>query len=440
MWSQYMRVKERDGIVAIFHELHPDPVFCSLREWKKVVAGITDGAEALINDLWQRKIIVDSSEDDNSEFKVASLALERKLNQPTILYLMTAQGCNFKCTYCPVPEIARKYGESMLSNEDASAGIDLWLEHLNDVYDPSLEYFVIFYGGEPLLNKEVIRYSLDYLRFNKNTGRLPEKTNFMIATNGALVDDETVALCKQYEVMVVVGLDGPKLSNDAMKVDSDGNGTFDCIVAAIRLLVKGGVRTFASTSITPHNIDQVAEYDDFFKELGVEKFGFNFLKGRLLLEVVGKDNLQDYYRQASQSVIEHARRSGNSGYEYQMEKKQVAFDRQDFFPVDCTCYGNQLVIQPDGQISNCPFYKAWLGHVRNVGNEFRIWNQSIVAEWRKRLPLYHSGEAKAMCGGGCAWSSSELKGNPLAADDSSQIFSEEVLNELIWSRYDQAES
>lgn len=440
MWSQYLRTRERGGIVAIFHELHPNPVYCSSEQWKKVVAGITDGAEAFINDLRQRKLIVDSSKDDSDEFQAVSSALERKLNQPTILYLMTAQGCNFKCTYCPVPEIARKYGESVLSNEDASAGIDLWQEHLKDVYDPSLEYFVIFYGGEPLLNKEVIRHSLEYLKLKKDTGELPEKTNFMIATNGALVNDETVALCKKYGVMVAVGLDGPKASNDAMKVDSDGNGTFDRIVAAIRLLVKGGVRTFASTSITPHNINQVAEYADFFRELGVEKFGFNFLKGRLLLEVVGKDNLQGYYRQASQSVIEQVRRHGSSGFEYQMEKKQIAFDRQDFFPVDCTCYGNQLVIQPDGQISNCPFYKAWLGHVRNVGKDFRIWNQPIVAKWRERLPLYHPGEAKAMCGGGCAWSSSELKGSPLAVDDSSQIFSEEVLNELIWSRYDRTES
>lgn len=440
MLSQYIRIIERDGIVAIFHELHPDPVFCSLEQWKKIVAGITSDAEVLINNLQQRKLIVDSLKDDDNEFQMVSSALERKLNRPTILYLMTAQGCNFKCTYCPVPKIARKYGESFLSNEDASAGIDLWQEHLRDVHGPSLEYFVIFYGGEPLLNKEVIWYSLDYLKFKKDTGELPEKTNFMIATNGALIDYETVALCKKYGVLVAVGLDGPRTSNDAMKVDSDGNGTFDRIVAAIRLLVNAGVRTFASTSITPYNIDQVAEYADFFRELGVEKFGFNFLKGRLLLEVVGKDNLQSYYQQASQSVIKQSRKSGNSGFEYQMEKKQIAFDRQDFFPVDCTCYGNQLVIQPDGQISNCPFYKSGLGHVRRVDKDFRIWNQPIVAEWRKRLPLYHPGEAKAMCGGGCAWSSSELKGSPLAVDDSSQIFSKEVLNELIWSRYDRSES
>ncbi len=440
MWSQYLRTRERSGIVAIFHELHPNPVYCSSEQWAKVLAGITDGAETFIDDLRQCKLIVESSEDDSNEFQVMSKVLERKLDQPTILYLMTAQGCNFKCGYCPVPEIARKYGESMLSTEDAYAGIDLWREHLKDVYDPSHEYFVIFYGGEPLLNKPVIKRSLDYLKLKKDNGELPEKTNFMIATNGALVDEETVALCQKHGVTVMVGLDGPKASNDTLKIDGEDNGTFDRIVAAIKLLVAGGVRTFASTSITPFNIDQIDEYADFFKGLGVEKFGFNFLKGRLLLKIVGKENLDGYYRQASRCVIDQARKSGNSGFEYQMEKKQVAFDRQDFFPVDCTCYGNQLVIQPDGQVSNCPFYKAWLGRVSEVGKDFRIWNQSIVQEWRKRLPLYHPGEAKAMCGGGCAWGSSELKGSPLATDDSSQIFSEEVLNELIWSKYDRAKS
>lgn len=405
-----------------------------------VRAGITDGVDALINDLWQQKLIIDSSEDDDREFLETTSALERKLNQPTILYLMTAQGCNFNCGYCQVPEIARKYGESMLSSADAFAGIDLWLEHLRDVYDPDHEYFVIFYGGEPLLNKQVIWQSLEYLELKRSTGELPARVNFMIATNGSLVDEETVAQCKKYGVMVVVGLDGPEVANDALKVDTDGHGTFERIITAIKLLVADGVRTFVSVSITPSNISEMSEYADFFKELGVEKFGFNFLKGRMLLKLVGENGLRDYYHQATRGVIELARKEGGFGLEYQMEKKRNAFDRREFFPVDCTCYGNQLVIQPDGQISNCPFYKTWLGLVGSVDKDFRIWNQSIVQEWRKRLSLFHPGEAKAMSGGGCAWGSNELKGDPLAVDDSSQIFSEEVLNELIWSRYDQNQS
>lgn len=440
MWSSYLRVRERDGIVALFHELHPDPIFCSIEQWQSLSSGFFDGAEKLIADLRVRKLIVDSAESDDQEFDIVQAELECKLNQPTILYLMTAQGCNFACKYCPVPETAKKYGESLLSVEDAIAGIDLWQEHLKDVYDPNVQYYVIFYGGEPLLNKETIRASVAYIKRKRGAGELPANLNLMIATNGVLIDDEMISLCREHKIMVGVGLDGPKSANDVLKVDSDGAGTFDRIVSKIRLLVQNGIRTFASVSITPFNIDQIAEYSKFFAELGVEKFGFNFLKGKLLLELVGLDNLEDYYKKASRGVIENSRRFQRPGFEYQMEKKQIAFDSQDFFPVDCTCYGNQLVIQPDGQISNCPFTKTWLGHVRETDKRFRIWNQKVVIEWRKRLPLYHSGEAKALCGGGCAWSSSELKGSPLAVDDSSKVFSEEVLNELIWTRYDQHSS
>jgi len=426
--------------MAIFHELHPDPIYCLSGQWKKLVNGITDGAETLIGDLKHQKLIVESQDDDHREFEKTISDLEHKLNQPTILYLMTAQGCNFGCGYCPVPETVKKHGASLLPAEDALAGIELWQKHLKDIYDPNLKYFVIFYGGEPLLNKETIKASLACLKMKKEAGVLPFDTNFMIATNGILVDDEIIAICKEYEVMVTVGLDGPRELNDILRVDKDGNGTFDRVVASIRRFVQNGIKTFASASITPFNIDRLSECSSFFSELGVEKFGFNFLKGRALLNLVGSDGVEDYYRRASRGVIENARRQAIQGFEYQMEKKQLAFDRKDFYPVDCTCYGNQLVIQPDGQVSNCPFYKAQLGQVREVGNDFRIWDQPIVKEWRKRHPLFHSGEAKAVNGGGCAWSSIELAGNPLAVDDSSQIFSEEVLNELIWSRYDRLQT
>jgi len=440
MWSQYLRIRERGGIVAVFHELHPDPIYYSSEQWGNLINEITDGAEMLIDDLKQRKLIVVSDDDDRCEFEAVAFNLYQKLNQTTILYLMTAQGCNLRCGYCPVPETSQKYGASLLSIENALAGIELWQEHLKDAYDPNSQYFVIFYGGEPLLNKNVIKASLAYLKMKKETGALPSSINFMIATNGILVDDGIIAMCKEYEVMVAVGLDGSREMNDALRVDCDENGTFDRIIASIRRLVQNRIRTFVSTSITPSNISHLSECSSFFSELGVEKFGFNFLKGRHLLDLVGRDGVEDYYRRASRGVIENARKQSNSGFEYQMEKKQSAFDKRDFFPVDCTCYGNQLVIQPDGQVSNCPFYKAQLGQIKDVGSDFRIWNQSIVKEWRKRHSLFHSGEAKAVSGGGCVWSSLELKGDSAVVDDSSQIFSEEVLNELIWSRYDRLQT
>lgn len=438
MLSRYLRTRERDGVVAVFHELHPDPVYFKKQTWDQFLSGTLDDQASLVTNLKAKKIIIENEGEDAAEFAATSAALEHKLNQPTILYLMTAQGCNFSCGYCPVPGMARRFGDSRLSIEDAFAGIDLWREHLKES-DPDAPYFVIFYGGEPLLNKEVIIASLARLKDLKDQGQLPKQTNFMIATNGRLIDEAMVAICKQYEVMVAVGLDGPKKQNDTLKVDVDGLGTYEHVVAAIKLLVKGGVKTCASATITPYNVDDIDRYSHFFGELGVEKFGFNFLKGHALLELVGQDKLEAFYRKAARGIIPNQRRRTTGSFEYQMEKKTEAFARQDYFPVDCTCYGNQLVVQPDGQLSNCPFFKANLGQVRQVGKDFRIFKQTIVAEWRKRLPLYSddfkANDAKTMCGAGCAWGSSELKGNPLAVDDSSRIFSEEVFNDLIWSKF-----
>ncbi|MDO8594122.1 MAG: radical SAM protein [bacterium] len=439
MLSKYVRVRERGSVVAIFHELHPVPFYCAKEDWQAFVAGIGVRAD-MQQELIERRLIVSCLEEDEREFQRVAKAVERKLSQPNILYLMTAQGCNFRCGYCPVPELAKKLGETLLSGEDARSGIELWARHISDRFDETGRYVVIFYGGEPLLNIPVIVVSLSHIRTLKEKGVLPQGVSSMIATNGACVDENVVAMCKEHDVTVVVGIDGMREANDSLKVDILGNGTFDRIVSAIKQLVSGGVHTCTSVMIHPFNINQIEKITGFLEGLGVEKIGFNFLRGKHLHQLVDPTKTDAYFRQAAQVLIRNAN-TGTPGFEYQMEKKVSAFRQGDFFPVDCTCYGNQLVIQPDGQISHCPFSKPKLGNVREVGRGFRISEQLIVSEWRKRLPLYHSAyaasDAKALCGTGCAWGSEELYNDALALDAGSKIFSEEVFNELIWSNYTQ---
>lgn len=119
-----------------------------------------------------------------------------------------------------------------------------------------------------------------------------------------------------------------------------------------------------------------------------------------------------------------------------------AYHTGNYFPVDCTCYGNQLVIRPNGRISNCPFSGSDLGHVQTVHSRFRIAETDVVRDWRRRLPLVHKAfqdnDAKALCGPGCAWSARDL-GDLLAVDSALTSFSEEVFNDLIWSGCPRAE-
>lgn len=434
MFSKYLRTRELDGVVAVFHELHPRPVYVSEAEWAAYVSGQGSYGQ-LESELRNEKLVINDVLEDEASFATAEAKLLGKLQHVTILYLMTAQGCNANCRYCPVQDMAQRYGASLLTPQAARAGIDLWQHHLEDAFDDNLDYFVIFYGGEPLLNKPVIADSLRYLEAQKAANKLPRRVKYMVATNGLLVDEDFIGLCLKYQVSVAVGLDGRPKANDALKVDIEGRPTYERIVSAIKQLVGAGVPTYASCSITPFNLGEINEMTDLFKELGVKKFGFNFLRGQKLVELVGNDGVEPYYRQAARAIIHHSRSQIESGFEFQMEKKALAYTRGDYFPLDCTCYGSQLVIQPDGQVSNCPFFKARLGDVQSLGADFRISNQPIVQEWRKRLPIYHPGDAKALSGGGCAWGTVDRNQNLSVTDIGSRIFAEEVLDEFIWNTY-----
>jgi uncharacterized protein len=434
MQSKYLKTREKEGRVAIFHELHPYPVYSTVERWKRYDES---NDSALTAALRQKGLIVDSPDDDERAKVAAMEGLKKRLDHATILYLMTAQGCNQNCGYCPVPEIAARYGESMLSTESAIAGIRLWKEHLRETYDPETPYYVIFYGGEPLLNKRTVIETIEYLRLERDA--LPKKLNVMVSTNGTLIDEELLSLFKNEGILVAVGLDGPKELHDRYRVYMDGRGTFDDVIAAIKKLVARGIKTFVSTSITPEALSSIGELSSYFKGFGIEQFGFNFLKGRKLTEIVGVSGIVSYSEAAVAGVIESAQRE-KGRVEYQIEKKRTVFLSGNFFPVDCTCYGNQLVVQPDGEISNCPFHKARLGNIEKVPLTFRIWDQAVVKQWRRRLPLtnpnYSTIDAKAVCGSGCAWSSLETEGHPFALDFASKCLSEEVFGELIWSKFD----
>jgi uncharacterized protein len=353
---------------------------------------------------------------------------------------MMAQSCNFACTYCPIPTFAKRYGERLLSFEDAVAGIELWRKHINDQSRDDDPYFLIFYGGEPLLNREVLERLLSYVSEERSAGRLPQNLELMLCTNGSLVDERLAKLLASHKVTVAVGVDGPREHNDRTRVTIDGDPTFTKIEHVIRQLVSNGVRVVASVIITPANVHQLADYPVFLRKLGISQFGFNLMKGEALNREIGGKNVEKYCRAAAKGIVHGVADMSDDGhyYEYQLEKKLTALRNGLPFSIDCTCYGNQLVVQADGQVSNCPFFRLDQGHVRELPDSFRIGCTKAVEVWRNRLPLFNdlilADEPDGVLdGGGCAWSSSELYGNAASRDIINAIFTKEVTHELIWT-------
>ena len=443
--SRFLQMFNRNGLVALVHQLHPEPVYVSERNWvdlpEKVITGTLSGKmDALVRELVSRKMFISNPDTDLQELNDARERTLQMINCPTILYLMMAQGCNFACNYCSIPALAKQYGENLLSFEDAVAGIELWRKHIEDHPQDDNPYFLIFYGGEPLLNREVLEKLLPHIIKEKDAGHLPAKLELMLCTNGSLMDVELSKLLAHYKVMVAIGIDGPQKHNDLVRITTDGGPTFTGIEHSVRQLVSDGVRVVASVTITPANVNELDQYPSFLQKLGFSQFGFNLMKGKALVQQLAGQSMEDYCRASARGVLQGLANTTAEGqcYEYQLEKKLAAVRNGLPFSVDCTCYGNQLVIQADGQVSNCPFFRFDQGRVREIPDLFRIGQTKAVETWRHRLSILNAsvetnGHKDALNGGGCAWSSFDLYGDIEAEDTANTIFTKEITHELIWT-------
>jgi uncharacterized protein len=436
-FSRYLRTRHKGSWTAVFHELHPEPWHLPANTWQQIRDNPGALSPLVTGELRQRGLIVTSPDEDDTAWAAAHHELTSRLDHASILYLVLVQGCNFSCSYCPIPDLARETGNQFMTPGTACAAIDLWARHIQADRSPEREYSAILYGGEPLMNEPALMAAIQHIRLLQRAGDLPgDNLTIMVCTNGVLISREIARFFRDQGVSVAVGCDGPAEDHNAIRRDTQGNATYTQVAAAITTLVSENVTTYASASITPHNLPRIGEFSRFFAGLGVAKFGFNFLRGKLLFRLVPPEQLAEYYEQASDGVVANYSDFGRH-LEYQVERKHMAMLERRYFPTDCNGYGNQLVIDPRGQIGYCPFLPADADSVDTAPADFRINQQPTALRWRARLPLYNTAcapcDAKSICGGGCAWNALELKGDPLAIDDAMCLLTRKVFDQLIWA-------
>lgn len=147
--------------------------------------------------------------------------------------LQITQQCNFRCEYCVYSGEYENRGHSVsrMSWETAKKGIDFILSHSKD----SSSIDVSFYGGEPLLEYNLIKKVMKYAK-EAAEGKL---VSFSMTTNGSLLNEEMVRFFLDYNMRITVSLDGPKEIHDKnRKFASNNNGTFDSVYNNIRTIVK----------------------------------------------------------------------------------------------------------------------------------------------------------------------------------------------------------
>jgi uncharacterized protein len=131
-------------------------------------------------------------------------------------------------------------------------------------------FHVSFHGGEPLLvGKVVFRRMCLGLRVLASRHHVPLRLS--VQTNGILLDEEWIAICREFDVAIGISLDGDKVVNDVGRVDFSGKSTHDAVVRAVNLIQHHGLSVGLLAVWTPAS-DADSLYRYFTQELNVRSF------------------------------------------------------------------------------------------------------------------------------------------------------------------------
>ena len=186
------------------------------------------------------------------------------------LCLHVAHSCNLNCSYCFASQ-GNYHGErALMSFEVGKRALDFLVENSGSRHNLEVDFF----GGEPLMNWDVVKRLVAYAREiekekNKNF-------RFTLTTNGLLIDDDVIDFANREMSNVVLSLDGRKEVHDRFRVDYSGKGSFDRIVPKFQKLVeaRGGKNYYMRGTFTHYNPDFLKDIETMldlgFTELSME--------------------------------------------------------------------------------------------------------------------------------------------------------------------------
>ena len=186
------------------------------------------------------------------------------------LCLHVAHTCNLNCSYCFASQ-GKYHGErALMSLEVGKRALDFLIENSGTRHNLEVDFF----GGEPLMNFEMLKDLVAYARdiekkHNKNF-------RFTLTTNGVLIDDDVIDFANREMSNVVLSLDGRKEVHDRYRIDYAGNGSWDRIVPKFQKLVnaRGHKDYYMRGTFTHANPDFLKDIEKMlelgFNELSME--------------------------------------------------------------------------------------------------------------------------------------------------------------------------
>ena len=289
--SNYIQsIKGNNGSFLIYHSLfnHPREINDSI--WQLIESFVIptslseiydnfDGdVNEVIDDLIKLHFIVPAEQDERQVLQSLQenfIDNVTKGSQLARLELAISNSCNFGCQHCMHfvnNEFPSRIHPSMhMSVDTAKNSIDIFIEQVKKTGHNSVR--VHFGNGEPLMNWATLVFAIEYCESIKDIN-----FSYALNTNLSLLDQKKAELLKKYKVKISTSLDGLKEANDLIRIDQQGQGTFDTIVSKMQLLksIDYPIDGFTIT-VTGKNFTLIDErVIDFGLEMGVKDISMDF--------------------------------------------------------------------------------------------------------------------------------------------------------------------
>ena len=186
------------------------------------------------------------------------------------LCLHVAHTCNLNCSYCFASQGKYRGERAIMSFEVGKQALDFLVAHSGTRHNLEVDFF----GGEPLMNRDVVKRLVAYARsIEPECGK---RFRFTLTTNGMRIDDDVIDFANREMSNVVLSLDGRKEIHDRFRVDYEGRGSWETIVPKFQKLVqaRGGKNYYMRGTFTHANPDFLKDIETMldlgFTELSME--------------------------------------------------------------------------------------------------------------------------------------------------------------------------
>lgn len=342
-------------------------------------------------------------------------SIEMFKKRPTVvkaLCLHIAHDCNLACRYCFAEEGEYHGRRALMSYEVGKRALDFLIE--NSGNRKNLE--VDFFGGEPLMNWQVVK---DLVKYGREQEKLHDKKfRFTLTTNGVLLNDEIMDFCNQEMGNVVLSLDGRKEVNDRMRPFRNGKGSYDLIVPKFQKFAdsRHQEKYYVRGTFTHYNLDfskDVLHFADLgFKQVSVEPVVAKPEEDYAIREEDIPAILEEYDKLAKEMVRREKEGRGFHFFHFMIDLTggPCVYKRLS----GCGSGTEYLAVTPWGDLYPCHQFvgeeKFLMGNVfdglknTELQEEFKCCNVYAKEKCRKCF-------AKFYCSGGCAANSYNFHGS-----------------------------